>query len=52
MHMMSFPAELFPLDVRPFMSGLTNCVSNLYIFMAIKTFPELARALTLAGVFW
>ena len=35
-------AELFPLDVRSVMSGLSNCIANIYIFTVVKTFPALA----------
>ena len=38
-----FLAELFPVDVRVLMSGVSNCIANLYIFTVVKTFPSLAR---------
>ena len=34
------PAELFPVDMRAFLSGLCNFATNLYIFLVIKTFPD------------
>ncbi len=48
----SCSAELFPLDVRSFMSGVSNCASSLFIFTVVKTYPALADALTMAGAFW
>ena len=34
------------------MSGLTNCIGNFYIFLIVKTFPNLVLALTLPGVYY
>ncbi len=48
----SYTAELFPIDVRAFMSGFTQCVGSLYIFLVVKTYPEMSRAMTPAGVYW
>ena len=38
-------AELFPVDMRAFLSGLCNFATNLYIFLVIKTFPDCKCAL-------
>ena len=34
------------------MAGLTNCTTNIYIFLVIKTFPSLSDALGLAETYW
>ena len=36
----SYTAELFPVDMRSFLSGLCSFATNFYIFLVIKTFPE------------
>ena len=33
-------AELYPVDIRATLSGFSNCMVNLYIFLTIKTFPS------------
>ncbi len=48
----SLAAELFPVDVRPQMSGLANCVISGYIFVSVKTFPAMTEAMTMAGTYW
>ena len=49
----SFNSELFPIDVRAFMAGVTNCTASLNIFLVLKTFPALVKAMNgLAGVYW
>ncbi|XP_059095673.1 facilitated trehalose transporter Tret1-2 homolog isoform X2 [Tigriopus californicus] len=57
----SYTAELFPVDVRSFMSGVCNCIGNTYIFITVKSFPSLIDALRFpnlpngggpAGAFW
>ena len=36
----SYTAELFPVDMRSFLSGFCSFATNFYIFVVIKTFPE------------
>ena len=36
----SYTAELFPVDMRAFLSGFCSFATNFYIFVVIKTFPE------------
>lgn len=45
-------AELFPAEMRAFLSGLTMSLVNLELFIAVKTFPMLSHS-TIDGVpFW
>ena len=37
----SYAAELFPLDARAELTGISNCFGNLSIFLVVKTFPTL-----------
>ena len=37
----SYAAELFPLDARAELTGISNCFGNLSIFLVVKTFPKL-----------
>ena len=37
-------AELFPLDARAELTGLSNCFGNLSIFLVVKTFPSLSQS--------
>ena len=34
------------------MSGFTNMVGSLYIFLVVKTYPAMAATMTTAGVYW
>ena len=34
------------------MSGFTNMVGSLYIFVVVKTYPAMAAAMTTAGAYW
>jgi hypothetical protein len=49
-----FLAELFPIDARAELVGLSNCFGNLSIFLVVKTFPNLSHpdVLGLDGTYW
>ena len=34
------------------MSGFTNMVGSLYIFVVVKTYPAMSAAMTTAGAYW
>jgi len=48
----SYAAELYPVDIRAALSGFSNCMVNLYIFLTIKTFPSMQSGLTPYGTYW
>lgn len=48
----SYAAELYPVDIRAALSGFSNCMVNLYIFLTIKTFPTMQSSLTPWGCYW
>jgi hypothetical protein len=45
-------AELYPVDLRSRLSGVSNCLANLYIFLAIKSFPTFQNVFTPHGAYW
>ena len=47
-----FLAELFPIDARSELTGLTNCFGNCSMFLVVKTFPKLRQSLGLGGAYW
>ncbi|CAB4065360.1 unnamed protein product [Lepeophtheirus salmonis] len=40
-----YTAEFYPSEMRSVLSGLTIGISNLELFLAVKTFPDLSNAL-------
>jgi len=48
----SYTSELYPVDVRGHLSGLSNCIAQLYISLVIKTFPSVQSNFTPAGGYW
>lgn len=43
--------EVYPVQVRGIIGGLTTMAAHSFIFMVVKTYPFLARALTRHGTF-
>jgi len=48
----SYTAELFPVDLRGVLSGISQTIANLYIFLVLKTFPAVQEGLTIPGSYW
>lgn len=44
--------EFFPTEMRSILSGLTICLSNLELFIVVKTFPNLTEMMHNSGTFW
>jgi len=44
--------EFYPSEMRSLMGGLTIAISNLELFIVVKTFPNLEEAIGDYGVFW
>jgi hypothetical protein len=47
-----YVGEFFPSEMRSVMSGLTTGLSNLELFLAVKTFPNLCNKMGDSGAFW
>lgn len=47
-----FIAEFYPTEMRSVMGGLTVAISNLELFLVVKTFPNLEQLMGEHGVFW
>jgi len=45
-------AEFYPSEMRSILGGLTIALSNLELFIVVKTFPNLETAIGDHGVFW
>jgi len=45
-------AEFYPSELRSLMGGLTIALSNLELFIVVKTFPNLEHLMGDHGVFW
>eukprot|EP00091_Calanus_sinicus_P011843 TRINITY_DN2672_c0_g1_i2.p1 TRINITY_DN2672_c0_g1~~TRINITY_DN2672_c0_g1_i2.p1 ORF type:complete len:586 (-),score=108.96 TRINITY_DN2672_c0_g1_i2:152-1909(-) len=45
-------AEFYPSEMRSLMGGLTIALSNLELFIVVKTFPNLEESMGDYGVFW
>jgi len=45
-------AEFYPSEMRSLMGGLTVALSNLELFIVVKTFPNLEEFMGDYGVFW
>jgi len=45
-------AEFYPSEMRSLMGGLTIAISNLELFIVVKTFPNLEHLMGDHGVFW
>jgi len=45
-------AELYPAEMRSLLGGLTIALSNLELFLVVKTFPMLESVIGDHGVFW
>jgi len=48
----SYTAELFPVDLRGRLSGVSNCMANIYIFVVIKSFPAVKESFGGSGAYW
>ncbi|XP_023324721.1 facilitated trehalose transporter Tret1 [Eurytemora carolleeae] len=48
----SYQSELFPVDLRSWMSGISGCISHLYVFLTIKTFPSVQYTFSPHGAYW
>uniref|UniRef100_A0A0K2TRV0 Major facilitator superfamily (MFS) profile domain-containing protein n=1 Tax=Lepeophtheirus salmonis TaxID=72036 RepID=A0A0K2TRV0_LEPSM len=48
----SYTSELFPVDIRAEMCGLTNAFANCYIFFVVLSFPFIKEAIGGAYTFW
>ena len=44
--------EFFPSEMRSLLSGLTISLSNLELFIVVKTFPNLSQSMGDSGTFW
>ena len=44
--------EFFPAEMRSVLSGLTISLSNLELFIVVKTFPNLTHMMGDSGTFW
>merc|ERR1711874_968654 len=44
--------EFFPAEMRSLLSGLTIGLSNLMMFIVVKTFPNLTNVVGDSGTFW
>jgi MFS family permease len=44
--------EFFPSEMRALLSGLTISLSNLEMFVVVKTFPNLSHTMGNSGTFW
>jgi len=40
------------VDLRSRLSGVSNCLANLYIFLTIKSFPTVQMLFTPHGAYW
>lgn len=47
-----YVGEFFPSEMRSVMSGLTIGLSNLELFLAVKTFPNLCNTIGDSGAYW
>ncbi len=47
-----YVAEFFPSEMRSVLSGITVGVSNLLLFIVVKTFPNLTHMMGDSGTFW
>lgn len=47
-----YTAELYPAELRSILGGLTIALSNLELFIVVKTFPNLEALIGDHGVFW
>jgi facilitated trehalose transporter len=47
-----FIAEFYPTEMRSVLGGLTVAISNLELFLVVKTFPNLEQLMGEHGVFW
>ena len=47
-----YVAEFFPTEMRSVLSGITIGLSNLELFIVVKTFPNLANMMGDSGTFW
>jgi len=45
-------AEFYPAELRSVLGGLTIAISNLELFIVVKTFPNLENLMGDHGVFW
>jgi len=45
-------SEFYPSEMRSLMGGLTIAISNLELFIVVKTFPNLEESIGDYGVFW
>jgi len=45
-------AEFYPTEVRSVLGGLTIAISNIELFLVVKTFPNLESLMGEHGVFW
>jgi len=45
-------AEFYPTEVRSVLGGLTIAISNIELFIVVKTFPNLEAVMGEHGVFW
>lgn len=45
-------AEFYPAEMRSVLGGLTICLSNLEMFVVVKTFPTLEALVGDHGIFW
>merc|ERR1712038_1366132 len=44
--------EFFPAEMRSILSGITIGLSNLEMFIVVKTFPNLTNMVGDSGTFW
>eukprot|EP00088_Acartia_fossae_P018050 TRINITY_DN20368_c0_g1_i1.p1 TRINITY_DN20368_c0_g1~~TRINITY_DN20368_c0_g1_i1.p1 ORF type:complete len:160 (+),score=13.05 TRINITY_DN20368_c0_g1_i1:47-481(+) len=47
-----YVAELYPAEMRSLLGGLTIALSNVELFVVVKTFPKLESLIGDHGVFW
>jgi len=49
----AYMSELYPVDMRSVLSGFSSMLTNLYIFLVVKTFPTLKESeLQPWGTYW
>ncbi|XP_023343145.1 facilitated trehalose transporter Tret1-2 homolog [Eurytemora carolleeae] len=47
-----YVAEFYPAELRSLLGGMTIAISNIELFLVVKTFPNLEESIGDHGVFW
>ena len=47
-----YSAEFYPSEMRSFLGGVTIALSNLEMFLVVKTFPNMSHMMGSHGAFW